>query len=463
MRQAAALLLLLLGPAPARAGLANQLYWPVANANATVCAYMDHAGKDWRCGGNRYSGHRGTDISVGSGNAVLAAKGGTVVERVDGCPLGYLGSTCGGGAGNHVNLSHGSDTTIYMHLLAGSGIAGQGAAVACGARLGASGGSGNSTGPHLHFEPRVGSGGSAWGGTSDDPFAGACGGPTSYWVDQGGGYVSSCGATSPSPRSATHCGCPAGTFALFNCNDAKTARVRCVDGQVQTEACAFGCEVKPLGVDDVCLPPPPCPDGLDATWRCSADGAARRRCEVGNVQTEACAHGCEAGACRERPPCPDGLGAAWTCSADGASRARCVDGTVTREACLRGCLAPADAEAACAAPVEALPGGCPAGTFAAWTCSLDALRVERCADGLLERRACPAGCASEGPSGQDACAPAAPGQGLSPAEGGCSAAGGGPLALALAAWALRRRRGAASHCVRGQRRCSAASLQPQSR
>mgnify|MGYP000741733010 CR=1 FL=1 len=39
---------------------------------------------------------------------------------------------------------------------------------------------------------------------------------------------------------------------IFNCVHDLSARVRCLDGTVQYEPCAGGCEVKPIGEDDVC-------------------------------------------------------------------------------------------------------------------------------------------------------------------------------------------------------------------
>jgi hypothetical protein len=442
----------LLGVAAAAAGLAfaspaNRLYWPVPTTNVRVCAYRDNAGKDWRCGTNRYSGHKGTDIAVGVGTSVLAALGGRVVARNDGCPYGSLGSTCGGGAGNYVILSHSGDNTLYMYLTAGSNIVASGATVACGDRLGGSGSSGNSSGPHLHFEVRVGAGSAPWGGTSDDPWAGACSGPVSFWVDQGSGYSSSCSVAATSPKAATTCGCPAGVSGIWTCNAAGTARTRCVNGQVETQSCPHGCEVRSAGTDDVCRPPPACPEGLDGTWRCTADGAQRRRCEAGVVQTESCEHGCEGGAgqagtCRAYPACPAHLGPAWSCSADGTSRERCERGVIETEACPTGCGLLDGAEAVCLPGAEPVALGCSEGTYEAWTCTLDGQALERCVDGVLQRRACGLGCFEAGPEAEDSCAPP-PGDSvgpvLEPVLGGCHTAPG-PWGLALGLALLRARR-----------------------
>ncbi|HEY3445109.1 MAG TPA: NBR1-Ig-like domain-containing protein [Myxococcales bacterium] len=148
-----------------------------------VTAYFDHYGGDWNCGSEMYDGHVGTDFGVQGTydvRPVVAAAAGTVLETNDGCSTGYWGNTCGGGYGNYVKLEHADGKiTIYGHLYAGSLQVAKGASVTCGQVLGRAGSSGNSTGPHLHFEvvdPTYG---------VDDPFSGSCGGPLSYWVGQG--------------------------------------------------------------------------------------------------------------------------------------------------------------------------------------------------------------------------------------------------------------------------------------
>lgn len=88
--------------------------------------------------------HTGVDFPVGSGTPVLAAGPGCVLQTtVD--PGGY---------GRLVVLRHALDvTTWYGHL---SRITVRpGACFAAGTRVGLSGSTGRSTGPHLHFEVRV--------------------------------------------------------------------------------------------------------------------------------------------------------------------------------------------------------------------------------------------------------------------------------------------------------------------
>lgn len=157
-----------------------------------ITAYRDLSGsggglQDWGCGTKTYDGHRGTDMGVGgfpgmdAGRDVVAAADGTVTFVSDGvfdrCTTGACGG--GGGFGNYVRVEHADGkVTYYGHLKKFSITVAVGDTVTCGQKLGQVGSSGNSTGPHLHFEPRI-------GGVSDDPFSGPCGGPESWWVDQG--------------------------------------------------------------------------------------------------------------------------------------------------------------------------------------------------------------------------------------------------------------------------------------
>ncbi len=90
------------------------------------------------------AGHNGVDYGCPSGTPVLAAFDG-VVERAQGDPTGY---------GLHVKIKHaGGFWTIYGHF--GALFVTTGQVVKAGEVLGLSGNTGNSTGPHLHYEIRV--------------------------------------------------------------------------------------------------------------------------------------------------------------------------------------------------------------------------------------------------------------------------------------------------------------------
>ncbi len=87
--------------------------------------------------------HTGVDIGAGYGSPVRAAAAGQVV--VAGVISGY---------GNAIVVDHGNGiATLYGHLSRFA--AHQGQRVDAGQTLGAVGNTGNSTGPHLHFEVRV--------------------------------------------------------------------------------------------------------------------------------------------------------------------------------------------------------------------------------------------------------------------------------------------------------------------
>ena len=97
--------------------------------------------------------HNGVDLAGDVGTPVVASQPGIVVYVTTGChPTSSWG--CGGGFGNYVTVVHAEGmATIYAHL--SSVAVGVGQEVAGGATVGAVGNSGNSYGPHLHFETRL--------------------------------------------------------------------------------------------------------------------------------------------------------------------------------------------------------------------------------------------------------------------------------------------------------------------
>jgi LysM repeat protein len=91
-----------------------------------------------------WGGHPALDITGRVGAAVTAADGGYVT---------YAGSGWNAGYGTHVIIDHGNGfATLYAHL--NSAFVSAGENVSAGQQIGTLGSTGNSTGPHLHFEIR---------------------------------------------------------------------------------------------------------------------------------------------------------------------------------------------------------------------------------------------------------------------------------------------------------------------
>ena len=168
-------------------------------AGFRVSAFADHnpaSGQvlDYNGGARTYDGHHGTDYAlwpfswnkVDAGEVqVIAAAAGTIVSKANGDPTDH--NPCDGGSSsdnwNYVVLMHADGRlTIYGHLRYNSLTSkGVGQAVAQGEYLGTAASSGNSSGPHLHFEARYGNLTSAeW----IDPYAGPNSQPESLWTDQ---------------------------------------------------------------------------------------------------------------------------------------------------------------------------------------------------------------------------------------------------------------------------------------
>ena len=96
-----------------------------------------------RYGPRRSGMHTGIDIGLPTGTSIVAADGGTVT---------FAGWS--GGYGYTVKISHGSSTeTLYAHC--SSLLVSKGQQVAKGQPIARVGSTGNSTGPHLHFEVRI--------------------------------------------------------------------------------------------------------------------------------------------------------------------------------------------------------------------------------------------------------------------------------------------------------------------
>ncbi|WP_405811840.1 M23 family metallopeptidase [Streptomyces sp. NBC_01520] len=114
----------------------NAFHLPVAGSQVTT-GYKS-GGALWSSGS-----HSGVDFRAASGSSVVAVGAGTVVEA------GW-----GGAYGNNIVLRMTDGTyTQYGHLSSIGVSVGQ--SVTSGQQIGLSGSTGNSTGPHLHFEART--------------------------------------------------------------------------------------------------------------------------------------------------------------------------------------------------------------------------------------------------------------------------------------------------------------------
>jgi len=100
-----------------------------------------------------YSGHTGVDFACSSGTSIISVKSGTVViseamKYANGSYRSY---------GEYVVVDHHDGTmTLYAHGLPGSRAVSVGQGVSQGQHIMQVGSTGNSTGPHLHFEVRIG-------------------------------------------------------------------------------------------------------------------------------------------------------------------------------------------------------------------------------------------------------------------------------------------------------------------
>jgi len=166
-------------------------------AGFRVSAFSDHnpnSGQvlDYNGGSRTYDGHRGTDIALypfswnklDAGDVqVIAAAAGTIISKANVDPTDHNCITSSADPWNYVALVHADGRmTIYGHMRYNSLTSkAVGATVAQGEYLGLVGSSGNSSGPHLHFEVRYGGFSNAeW----TDPYAGQASQPSSLWASQ---------------------------------------------------------------------------------------------------------------------------------------------------------------------------------------------------------------------------------------------------------------------------------------
>ncbi|WP_314219867.1 transglycosylase family protein [Streptomyces zaehneri] len=142
---------------PAKSTKAKDTGHKATTGRSLVSPVSASTGTPYHATGSSWSKgyHTGVDFPVPTGTSVQAVKAGEVVSA------GWAGSF-----GYQVVIRHGDGRySQYAHLSAISVRDGQ--SVSGGQRIGRSGSTGNSTGPHLHFEVRTGPG----FGTDVDPVA----------------------------------------------------------------------------------------------------------------------------------------------------------------------------------------------------------------------------------------------------------------------------------------------------
>ncbi|MFM9448176.1 M23 family metallopeptidase [Streptomyces acidiscabies] len=136
------------------ASAASAPSWVDPVRSYTLTASFAQAGNLWS------AKHSGQDFAVPTGTVVVAAHGGTVVKAGPG------GAGDGSAYGNAIVIKHANGLySQYAHLSRVDVKVGQ--TVSTGQRIGLSGSTGNSTGPHLHFEIRT----TANYGSAVDPVA----------------------------------------------------------------------------------------------------------------------------------------------------------------------------------------------------------------------------------------------------------------------------------------------------
>ena len=97
-------------------------------------------GNRWHPISQKWSFHTGIDVGADGGTPIYAAADGKIISR------GWIG-----GYGETIIIDHGDGSkTLYAHMSSRSVSAGQ--TVYQGQAIGVTGSTGNSSGPHLHFE-----------------------------------------------------------------------------------------------------------------------------------------------------------------------------------------------------------------------------------------------------------------------------------------------------------------------
>lgn len=138
---------------------------------------------DFSCSERTYNGHLGVDTGINSfaeqdiGVPVFAPLDGIVIAAHDG--EADRNTVWNGQPANFVFVDHGdSHISWYFHLRKNSISVSVGDLVKVGQQIGEVGSSGISSGPHLHFETRLGT------RSVVEPFAGPCNSEESLWQNQ---------------------------------------------------------------------------------------------------------------------------------------------------------------------------------------------------------------------------------------------------------------------------------------
>ena len=123
------------------------------SAAGYICPIPGRTKRNITTGYYGYKGHTGVDFACSSGTTIVAVKSGTVVTST------ALRNSKGKyrSYGEYVVIDHHDGTmTLYAHMLSGSRAVSVNQSVSQGQPIGQVGSTGNSTGPHLHFEVRIG-------------------------------------------------------------------------------------------------------------------------------------------------------------------------------------------------------------------------------------------------------------------------------------------------------------------
>jgi murein DD-endopeptidase MepM/ murein hydrolase activator NlpD len=130
-------------PAAPAAPAGPAIQWPVP---ASTPVSDDYGPRSAPCSGCS-TFHKGADLTAGLGAPIQAIADGVVTE---------VSATDDGGLGVHAVVEHVVDgqtvSSVYGHMIVGSLLVSVGQTVTVGQQVGSLGSTGQSTGPHLHFE-----------------------------------------------------------------------------------------------------------------------------------------------------------------------------------------------------------------------------------------------------------------------------------------------------------------------